>query len=128
MKTDTKTLQERYYKNQDKIHKPNDDYYQSLSRYKLEQLNKSLWDVVISNKGMNKCQICGYDRHFSAIEMHHIDPKKKKIIISKLYRLKPTPTRIKELNKCVALCANCHRLVHNEVIFIYKDESGWHCK
>jgi predicted HNH restriction endonuclease len=65
---------------------------------------------AINYKG-GKCQLCGYDKYKGALEFHHIDPTKKDFALSagrltSLEKLKP------ELDKCVLLCANCHREVH----------------
>ena len=60
-----------------------------------------------------KCENCGYDRYIGALEFHHLDPTKKELTISK--------TRIsfenllKELEKCLLLCSNCHREEHARI-------------
>jgi predicted HNH restriction endonuclease len=69
---------------------------------------------AIEYKG-NKCQLCGYDKYKGALEFHHIDPTKKDFALSagrltSLEKLKP------ELDKCVLLCANCHREVHANLV------------
>ena len=69
-----------------------------------------------------KCQICGYDRHHKALEMHHIDPSIKE---KSFGNLMAAPGRLEdwheELEKCVLLCANCHREVHAEFVNIPED-------
>ena len=62
---------------------------------------------LIEYKG-GKCQRCGYDRCKEALEFHHLDPKTKRFNISgncsrSLKDLK------KEADKCILVCANCHR-------------------
>jgi 5-methylcytosine-specific restriction endonuclease McrA len=58
----------------------------------------------------SKCSICGYDKTYRALEFHHINPKEKSFAVSanlnKAWKLIET-----ELDKCVLLCANCHREV-----------------
>ncbi len=55
------------------------------------------------------CQICKYDRCVSALEFHHVDPREKDFEVSaKMGWAVVRP----ELDKCVLLCANCHRAVH----------------
>ena len=59
-----------------------------------------------------KCQKCGYDKCQGALEFHHLDGETKKqkpgYIIARW-----TWERAKsELEKCVLLCANCHREAH----------------
>lgn len=68
---------------------------------------------AIQYKG-GKCQLCGYNKYDGALEFHHIDPTQKDFAISSSHsshsssfaRMKP------ELDKCVLLCANCHREIH----------------
>jgi len=127
--------QKKYYEsNKKQINKVASEYYQRTklkplsenSREKNKIKCKLLWDDIIKEKGMDRCQICGYNEHFSVIEFHHINPVNKKYQFNNMYRLFPTQERLNEVDKCIALCANCHRLVHNNVINIYRDIFGWH--
>ena len=63
----------------------------------------------------NKCAICGYDKCSAALEAHHINPKDKKFTISN-YAYKSYEDLREELKKCILLCANCHREVHNDML------------
>jgi len=59
-----------------------------------------------------RCQGCGYDRCMEALEFHHLESSQKDFGISgKGYTRSWTKVR-EELNKCMLLCANCHREVH----------------
>lgn len=58
------------------------------------------------------CQLCGYDRCLTALDLHHLDPS------SKEFNLSGNSTRkwasiVQELRKCVLLCRNCHQEVHS---------------
>lgn len=55
------------------------------------------------------CIRCGYNTCYQAIEFHHIDPNKKDSTISQLHK---TEDIIKEAEKCILLCSNCHRELH----------------
>ena len=67
--------------------------------------------------GELKCQECGYDKHHSAIDFHHLDPTQKDMMICSLRGC--SFKKIKsEVDKCIMLCANCHRLVHNGVMVV----------
>lgn len=57
-----------------------------------------------------KCICCGYDKCSAAFDMHHIDDRTKDFNISDR-RAWNEALRL-ELDKCVLLCANCHREVH----------------
>jgi hypothetical protein len=57
-----------------------------------------------------KCSTCGYNKCDAALEFHHISDNKEFVIAGAKYgweKLKP------EIEKCILLCANCHREVHN---------------
>lgn len=58
-----------------------------------------------------KCEICGYDKNYSALEFHHLDPNEKDFTISK--KNSSWENIKKELDKCILVCANCHREIHN---------------
>lgn len=56
-----------------------------------------------------KCVLCGYNKCVWALDFHHIDPNTKSFSISST--VKSIDTLKKEADKCVLLCANCHREV-----------------
>ena len=57
-----------------------------------------------------RCIICGYNKYHGALEFHHLNPNEKdpNFVSIKNWTFE---RRIEELNKCVLLCANCHREV-----------------
>lgn len=62
-----------------------------------------------------KCNRCGYKSCAAVYDFHHKDPTKKDFEWGK-YRT--SWERLKtELEKCMLLCANCHREVHDEIWF-----------
>lgn len=63
----------------------------------------------IENKAKTKCSMCGESAK-CCLEFHHtID---KKYTISQAVKTVPTDLFIEEINKCIVLCANCHRKLH----------------
>lgn len=65
-----------------------------------------------------KCVICGYDRCYTALEFHHKneDEKSDKSFgISQNGMLAKWDKLLGEVQKCVLLCSNCHREVHEEL-------------
>jgi hypothetical protein len=69
-----------------------------------------------------KCTKCGYDRTPSALEFHHQDERRKNFNISGTNLTKRRwPELVAEAGKCVLLCANCHREVHDEYGWILED-------
>ncbi len=60
-----------------------------------------------------KCSICGYNKYIGALEFHHKDPNQKDFGIGeKGYTRSWEKIKI-ELDKCILVCANCHREIHN---------------
>lgn len=68
-------------------------------------------DIILKVVEFYSCNICGYNKCKQALEFHHIDPKGKEYKISELSTHKED-TIIKELEKCILVCANCHREIH----------------
>jgi hypothetical protein len=107
-----------YLNNKKKCSEYNKKYYQRRPEKKIEDSrqekakNREIWYAYFNSIGMNKCSKCGYNKCWSAIEFHHIDPKEKEVVVSELVLRKMTETRKEEVNKCITLCANCHRELH----------------
>lgn len=59
-----------------------------------------------------KCSKCGYDKCIAALEFHHLDPKEKDVDYAN-YKWNFNDKLKAELDKCVLLCANCHREEHH---------------
>jgi len=60
------------------------------------------------------CQRCGFC-HPACIEFHHLNPAEKTATIALMPTQGYSLEKIKaEIAKCVALCANCHRILHWE--------------
>lgn len=57
------------------------------------------------------CIICGESEPV-CIDWHHIDPSTKSFTIGANFS-KARNLILEEIQKCVCLCANCHRKVHN---------------
>ena len=70
---------------------------------------------AIAYKG-GRCISCGFDKYACAMEFHHLDSTQKDFSISGL-TIAWARMQV-ELDKCVLLCANCHRAVHNEEIIL----------
>ena len=68
---------------------------------------------LIRLKG-GKCEICGYDKNIAALEFHHLDPSVKSFQLDSRHLSNTTRDKIiEELDKCILVCANCHRELHN---------------
>ena len=73
--------------------------------------------MALEYKG-SKCQSCGYDRCKRALEFHHIDEGSKDFGIGFKGETRSWEKVKSELDKCILLCANCHREVHDGLIDI----------
>lgn len=66
----------------------------------------------------DKCGICGYNKCRAALEFHHLDESQKEGNISSYLNISSFSKMAKEAEKCVLLCANCHREFHSGLINI----------
>lgn len=100
----TQYLKDYRKRNKEKIYKD--------KKQKIKQLKVDL----LLHKG-GKCSVCGigYDGNNASIfDLHHRIPAEKEINISAAYNRKKLEYIYKEAEKCDILCANCHRLLHND--------------
>ena len=68
---------------------------------------------LIGLKG-GRCEKCGYDKNYSALEFHHREPEHKRFQLD----LRALSNRkwdliLEEIDKCTLLCSNCHAELHN---------------
>jgi hypothetical protein len=64
------------------------------------------------------CQLCGF-KHSTRrpFDFHHVNPENKKYKISKMAKESISMETIKrEIDKCIFICSNCHRIIHETVI------------
>lgn len=75
----------------------------------LSRKNKKLRAISLLGGVCVDCKLsfseCVYD-------FHHLNPKEKEFSPAHIFNLK-WETILKEISKCVLLCANCHRLRHH---------------
>ena len=71
---------------------------------------KKIKALAIEYKG-GKCQVCGYNRYQGALELHHVNKDEKSFGIGDKGYTRSWEKVKSELDKCVLLCANCHREV-----------------
>lgn len=70
---------------------------------------KKVRDMAVEYKG-GKCMFCGYAKYAGALDFHHLTDKHFGISQDGCTR---SWDRVKqELDKCVLVCANCHREIH----------------
>ena len=69
---------------------------------------RTLKAKAIEYKG-GKCQICGYNKYHGSLDLHHLNPDQKKFEIGYRGYTRSWEKVKAELDKCVLVCANCHR-------------------
>lgn len=64
-------------------------------------------------KATLKCAHCGFF-HIAALDFHHEDPITKEGSVHNYISNGQFAKAYKEMEKCIVLCANCHRIYHHE--------------
>lgn len=77
----------------------------------VSERRKKLKLMLIEYKG-GKCICCGYKKFAGAFDLHHIDGSTKEFGLSTRGVTRSWEKIKKEADKCVLVCANCHREIH----------------
>jgi 5-methylcytosine-specific restriction endonuclease McrA len=88
--------------------------YSDRREYLIQAVQKRRKNIrwkAIAYKG-GRCQICSYDRCAEALEFHHLNSSRKDFGISSKGYTRSWNKVLEELEKCILLCANCHREIH----------------
>ena len=71
--------------------------------------------MVIEYKG-GSCVVCAYSKFAGALDLHHLDESMKEFGLG-MRGVTRSWEKIKtEADKCVLVCANCHREIHGGII------------
>lgn len=81
--------------------------------YSGSDLRKQIKQWGLEYKG-NKCVLCGYDKCISALDFHHTNPQEKEFELSNRNIKLDWDIVKKKLDKCIVVCANCHREIHSK--------------
>lgn len=65
-----------------------------------------------------KCVVCGYKKYAGALDFHHIDPKTKSFALSVKGLSYSLDSLLKEAEKCVLVCKNCHTEIESGVTML----------
>ena len=93
--------------------------WKKVSQY-ISERRRRYKKKLVEIKG-GKCQFCGYAKSIQALEFHHIG-ENKEAKISYIYN-RGWKRILKEVDKTVLVCANCHREIHASLIPQGKIES-----
>lgn len=89
-------------------------HYEKNKKYYRDRNKRRYQDTRQLIRSLKKqCAWCGYSKHSAALDFHHKDGEKKEATISLIYLKGWGRERIlKEVDKCVIICSNCHREHH----------------
>lgn len=91
--------------------------YRDRAQYNIKAVakrRKKLKEMAIAYKG-GKCCLCGYSKCKSALDFHHINDNDKSFGLSVRGLTRSWGRTKQELDKCVLVCANCHREIHEGI-------------
>lgn len=80
-------------------------------RKKEATLKRKRRGELVAYKG-GKCERCGYSAYIGALDFHHRDPEDKSFELQMNQCRKPWEVLVKEADKCLLLCKNCHAEEH----------------
>ena len=81
----------------------------------VQKRREKVKQLLVEYKG-GKCEICGYNRCVGALEFHHINPEDKDFGIGQKGYTRSIEKNKQEVDKCIMVCANCHREIHEGLI------------
>jgi hypothetical protein len=102
-----------FYKRRDKS--GTTSYCKSCVNIQVLERVRKFKALMVEYKG-GECIRCGYRKYQGALEFHHTDPSEKDFSPSKYKMNKFNDNIKKELDKCILVCSNCHKEIHNELV------------
>lgn len=87
--------------------------------YSCQRIRGKERKLLILTKLGNKCQKCGYNKNYSALHFHHLNPSQKIFNIDiRQCSNRSLEVLFQEAEKCIILCANCHSEYHNPELYL----------
>jgi DNA-binding CsgD family transcriptional regulator len=80
----------------------------------VKSFRKRIKEKAVEYKG-GSCIICSYNKCIKALDFHHLDQSEKEFRISQNCNKAWDKVKIK-LDKCILVCSNCHREIHDNLI------------
>jgi len=68
--------------------------------------------------------ICGYSKYAGALDFHHLDEKNKSFDLSTRGLTRSWVKTKAETDKCILVCANCHRELHAGLVQLPIEKVG----
>ena len=108
---DRRECSKKHYKN-------NKETYKKRARLFTKEAIKRNVEFISDYKIKKGCEICGYKEYDCALDFHHIDKDSKvKNVARMVYNGCSVETLKKEIDDCMVLCSNCHRVWHFKMGF-----------
>jgi len=79
-----------------------------------KSIERKIWAIGYKGSKCTKCNIQYPDTPYVVFDFHHLDPTKKDMQWERI-RLASEAKMRKELDKCILLCANCHRIEEHKI-------------
>ncbi len=93
----------------------NNQVYQS---YKAQQKRGRERKIKLIEIMGGACLRCGYAANYAAMELHHVEPEAKLFTLDlRSLSNRSWNVSLKEAQKCMLLCSNCHAEEHNPGCF-----------
>jgi len=91
--------------------------YNSYSVHKKRVQRALISQWMQEFKATKHCALC-FENDSRCLEFHHTDPSNKSYAVARMMRGYSKKTILKEISKCIILCANCHRKLHKKTNYI----------
>lgn len=88
-----------------------DDEIREARRISRIRRRQAVKEYIREYKRKASCTRCKED-HPACLEFHHEDPELKDLSVSDLIKYSSLKKVKNEIDKCMVLCANCHRKEH----------------
>ncbi len=102
---------------------PDNRTYKDRAEYLKKAVAKRRKDIkltAVKYKG-GQCSICGYNRSIEVLDFHHLPEFKKKFGIAGQGLTRSWESMKKEVDKCILICANCHRELHAGIVQLSRE-------
>jgi hypothetical protein len=91
---------------------------------KRQRAIRKVWQQYLKEQFGTVCPHCGfgpYPENAPAFDLHHLDASQKEfnfnVKLASVVYTSPKAEEVKdEINKCILLCSNCHRLLHANLL------------
>lgn len=82
--------------------------------YLIDKIGRQNFKEEIIQKYNSKCSVCEKELPSCVFEFHHLNPSEKEYNVSTLIQYYKNKERAyNEIKKCIMVCANCHKIIHN---------------